>query len=251
MPESHEKLQHVTQDTLLSGKVTIHQPKEGYRAGTDAVFLAASIPATKGDVILDAGCGVGSVALCLLKRVPSCEVVGVETVEDYALLAEMNAKVNKAENKFTIQYCDIFHPNRKLKSLRFDHVMCNPPYHEEDGATKSPNRLKRLAKSESLHGLQEWVKVCAKFVKPRGTISFVHRADRFDEIIDYLPKDFGGVVLMPMWSKDGQSAKRVIVRATRGSKAPAEITKGLIVHQADGYYTAEARKILYDVSAFE
>ena len=33
----------VTEDAFLGGRVTVRQPKSGYRAGLDAVFLAASL----------------------------------------------------------------------------------------------------------------------------------------------------------------------------------------------------------------
>jgi len=68
----------LTRDAFLGGKVMVRQPAQGYRAGVDAVFLAAACPALPGEQVLDLGCGVGTAALCLSARVPDLTVTGVE-----------------------------------------------------------------------------------------------------------------------------------------------------------------------------
>ena len=55
----------LTDDKFLGGQLTLMQPRDGYRAGLDPVFLAASITAHVGESVLDLGCGVGAAALCL------------------------------------------------------------------------------------------------------------------------------------------------------------------------------------------
>ena len=59
-----------TFDSFLGGQVQVHQPRDGYRAGTDQVLMAAACPAVAGDTVLELGCGVGVASLCLLARVP-------------------------------------------------------------------------------------------------------------------------------------------------------------------------------------
>ena len=60
----------LTDDAFLDGKLQILQPEKGYRAGIDAVFLAASIPAVDGETVFEAGIGAGVAAMCLLARNP-------------------------------------------------------------------------------------------------------------------------------------------------------------------------------------
>ena len=57
--------QDTTNDGFLGGQLTIRQPRNGYRAATDPVFLAASVPAQHGQSVLELGCGVGVASLCL------------------------------------------------------------------------------------------------------------------------------------------------------------------------------------------
>ena len=76
-----------TNDLFLGGKVTALQPAKGYRAGIDAVLLAASVPAKAGETVLELGCGVGVASLCLAARVEGVEITGVELQPEYAALA--------------------------------------------------------------------------------------------------------------------------------------------------------------------
>ena len=64
----------VSEGTLLGGRVKLRQPVAGYRVAIDPVFLAAAVPATAGDRILDIGCGAGAASVCLAARVPECQI---------------------------------------------------------------------------------------------------------------------------------------------------------------------------------
>ena len=50
----------VTEDKILGGRITILQPKKGYRVAIDPILMAASVPARKGDKILEIGAGSGA-----------------------------------------------------------------------------------------------------------------------------------------------------------------------------------------------
>ena len=47
----------------------------------------------------------------------------------------------------------------------------------------------------------------------------------------------------------GEAAKRVIVRAVKGSKAPLVLTPGLVLHTADGGYLPEIDAVLRNGAA--
>ncbi|WP_348656358.1 methyltransferase, partial [uncultured Sulfitobacter sp.] len=68
----------LTRDAFLGGKLHLWQPRKGYRAGVDPVLLAATVPAQAGQRVLELGCGVGAVSLCLGARVPGLQLTGVE-----------------------------------------------------------------------------------------------------------------------------------------------------------------------------
>ena len=64
-----------TTDEFLGGKLKIKQPAKGYRIGIDTVLLASATKPRDNAKVLDLGCGVGGVSLCLLSNHPNISVV--------------------------------------------------------------------------------------------------------------------------------------------------------------------------------
>ncbi|MGH7185899.1 MAG: methyltransferase, partial [Pseudomonadota bacterium] len=89
-------------DDFLGGRIAVIQPRRGHRAGSDAVFLAASVPARSGERVLDVGAGVGVAGLCLLARVPGVEVTAVEIEFGLCALAAKNAARNGFVERFEV-----------------------------------------------------------------------------------------------------------------------------------------------------
>jgi len=56
--------------------VIVRQPETGFRAGLDAVMLAAAVP--DGATALELGAGAGTASLCLAARLPSIAITGIE-----------------------------------------------------------------------------------------------------------------------------------------------------------------------------
>src|SRR5262245_20955306 len=77
-PEGSGAPKGTTLDDFLGGRIAVLQPESGHRAGSDAVWLQAAVPASGKDRVLDAGTGVGVAGLCLAARLPKITVTGVE-----------------------------------------------------------------------------------------------------------------------------------------------------------------------------
>ena len=88
------------------------------------------------------------------------------------------------------------------------------------------------------------VKTASVALKHKGLFSFIHRADRLDHLLGALMPFFGGITIHPLWPKSGKQAKRVLIKAKKGSKAPTVLTSGTIIHMNDGSYTPEVASIL-------
>ena len=82
----------LTHDAFLGGRLRLWQPRQGYRAGMDAVLLSASVPANKGERVLELGCGVGTAILCLGTRVEGVDLTGVERDAAFAALARWSKR---------------------------------------------------------------------------------------------------------------------------------------------------------------
>jgi len=72
---------------FYGGAVRIDQPVSGYRAGNDALLLAASVTAKLGDNCLDLGTGSGVIPLLVNFRHVGMKITGVEINVDQFRLA--------------------------------------------------------------------------------------------------------------------------------------------------------------------
>jgi tRNA1(Val) A37 N6-methylase TrmN6 len=88
-------------------------------------------------------------------------------------------------------------------------------------------------------------------VRAKGSLTFIHRADRLEALLALLAGKAGEITLYPLWPGVGKPAKRIIVRARKGVASPTRLLPGMILHEADGRYTAAADAVLRDAAALE
>jgi tRNA1(Val) A37 N6-methylase TrmN6 len=237
-------------DSLLGGRVALRQPASGYRVAIDPVLLAAAVPPAAGSV-LDVGCGVGAASLCYAARVPGARVTGLELRADWAHLAEENARMNGMAGRVDVVCGDLLQPPTALESGSFDEVMANPPYLPVDRADMRQPPEDAPATVEGEAKLADWIAFCVGMAGPKGGITLIQRADRLDEILLHLHGMAGAVTVFPLWPRapgeaGGADARRVIVQARKGSKAPMRLASGLVLHRADGAYSDAAERVLRD-----
>jgi len=235
----------VTEDAILGGTVRVRQPAAGFRVAIDSVLLAAAVAAEPGEEVLEPGAGVGAAALCLARRVAGARVTGIEVAPDLVRLAGDNARLNGLAPAVNIMIGDIARPPPRVLPASFAHVMMNPPYLPASRAQAPPDAGKARAHVEGEADLAAWLDFAFHMVRPRGTVTVIHRADRLDAILARLHARAGAIVVFPLWpGRDGKPAKRVLVRAERGGQTPLRLAAGLVLHEADGRYTAEADRVL-------
>ncbi len=233
---------------LLGGKLTMLSAGGGYRAAIDPVMLAAAIPAKAGDHILDVGCGTGAAAMCLTTRVLDVQVTGMDQQHSLVELAEEIAQLNGLSKQVGYHCADLL----DFKAAAFDHVMANPPHHKKGSGNPSPDPLKAAANIEGEAALDEWVGFCFKMVKEGGSVTFVHRYDRLDELVELMAAEDRAVSGFPLWPKvKGEGAKRVLVQARKGVPGDIRITDGMVMHTEEDTYTAEAHAILREAAVLK
>nr|WP_298689071.1 methyltransferase [uncultured Dongia sp.] len=235
----------VSSDQLLGGRLTLLQPKEGYRAAIDPVLLAAAVPAAAGDLVLDLGCGVGTAGLCLAVRVPGARVFGLDLQGELITLATHNAAANSVGDRVTFRCGDVL----DFRDDGFDHVLVNPPYLARDKASISPNPIKAAANVEGDARLTDWVAAAIAAVKTGGSVTFIHRADRAEELLTLMANGLGALTTLTLLPRDDVAAKRVIVQGVKGSASTVHGQKTWVLHQADGRFTSQTEAVLRDAAA--
>ena len=75
----------------------------------------------------------------------------------------------------------------------------------------------------------------------------VHKAERIDDIMFALKQNgMGKIEIVLLYSKKGEVANRILIRAVKSSKSPAIIYPPIILHNTDGTYTEKAQTVLSD-----
>lgn len=241
----------VSEDTLLGGRVRLRQPVAGYRVAIDPVFLAAAVPAMPGDRVLDIGCGVGAAALCLARRVPDTAIAGIERERDLVRLASQNVVLNNLRGRVSAMEGDLLNPPSSLEPGAFDHAMANPPHLGASAGTPPRQPGRAAAHVEGAADLAAFIRFALVMVRSKGSISFIHRADRIEQLLGQLSSRAGEIVVFPLWPGASKPAKRVLVRARKDVAAPTRLMAGLVLHEADGRYTAAAEAVLRDGAGLE
>ena len=123
-----------------------------------------------------------------------------------------------------------------------DVVLTNPPFVAAGTVRRSPSALKAAA--HVLEGaLDDWLRAALKCLAPKGKVVVIHRADAVPILLAGLAGRFGDVRLRFVHPRADAPAHRLLVQATRGSRAPLTVLPPLILHGPDGAFTPEAAAI--------
>ena len=236
----------LTEDAILGGRVRIRQPARGYRVNIDTLLLAASVPGVmaEGARVAEPCCGVAAALLAVAARHEGdVRFVGIERDPVFADAARENVELNAATHRVQIIEGDALGAGADCGL--FDHVFFNPPY-DKLGEGREPAEGKRAAYLAD-RPFGDWIKVWSNRMRAQATLTLIHRAHRLGEILQALDGRLGGVEVLPVYTNANAEARRVIVRARKGSRAPLQILRGLNLHPHEtskDKYTPEADAIL-------
>ncbi len=239
--------ERVSEDAILGGRVTLLQPKDGFRAAVDPIFLAASVPAQAKDQVLDCGTGTGAAAFALAARVEDISVTGIDVQPELIALASLAAARNDLEDRVDFHVADIARPPASMQTRLFDHVMSNPPFLDVRHGQAPKDKARALASVESTADLRTWLTFMADRLRDGGTLTVIHRYERVPEIVSLLGDGFGRMTRLDLQPvDDGRPVKRAIVQAVKGAPGGDIAEKRLVVHDSSGGFTAEADAVLRD-----
>lgn len=235
----------VTEDSVLDGRLRLRQPARGYRAGADALLLAAALEPPAGASVFEPGCGVGAAMLALATRRPDLRVLGMEIDAATAALASENVRLNGLEARVSVQVGDAL---RDAEGV-FDAILLNPPYATPTGAPEpaDPQRRRSFVTPDAI---DVWIRRLADRLTGGGMLTIVHRADALPALIAALDGRLGGVEVAPLYPRAGEAAHRVLVRAAKGSRAALRLWRGLVLHADAGGFTDEAEAIFRGRATF-
>lgn len=226
----------LTQDAFLGGRVHAWQPKTGFRAGVDAVLLAASVPAQEGQTALELGCGAAVASLCLEHRVRVSRIIGIEKQPPYAALARRSAVEQGA--KLEVVEADLTALPPEVRKMSFDHVLMNPPYFRRTQGSAAPDAGRDMARGEQT-GLASWIDIATRRLAPNGVLSLIQRIERLPDVMAAMDQRLGAVEVLPIVPRAGQAAGLFLLRARKGRRSPFRLCSPLVMHRGPRHGVAE------------
>lgn len=238
-------------DRLLGGRLLLRQPRKGHRAGTDTILLSAAAGSPAGHLI-DMGAGVGTAGLAVALRCPGLRVTLVEIDAELATLARENVTLNDLDARVSVILADVLSPATRrdcgLEGAGADCVLTNPPWYAPAETQASPDATRArahvgAATPDDPDGIDRWLRAAAAMLRPGGKLVMIHRAAQLASILEAARDRFGAIAIRPVQPKAGTEAKRILVHAVRGSRAPLRLLAPIVVHEADGRFTPEAEAL--------
>jgi len=231
----------VLNDLLGYNERKIIQRKDMLNFSLDCVLLAqfVSIP-VKTETIFDFGTGNAPLPLFLSLRTKA-KIIGLDIQAEAVELAEKNVLLNGLSDQVTIELCDINQIATLFAAQSADIVVSNPPFFPLT-ATKqlNENEYLQIARHEVKMTLEVLIAKAAYILNNNGYFAFVHRADRFIEIIVLLRKyNLEPKRLQFIYPKVGNEANMVLIEARRNGNPGLKIMAPVIVHEEDGSYRRE------------
>lgn len=247
MAEGAIEREAVTQDAFLGGRLVLHQPSRGHRAGSDAVLLAAAAPPEIAGLALDVGAGIGAAGLALAALRPGLSFGLVENDLMLVALARQNLAANGLAERGTVYAADVLDPQSRraagLADLSAALVITNPPFLDPRQVRVSPEAGKRTAHVMPAGAtLAAWIAACLALLAEGGLFIMIYRPEALPAMLAALDRRGGDIVLLPVQPQSGKPAVRILLRAKKGGRGPLAIAPPFILHQGQAF-TREAEAI--------
>jgi tRNA1Val (adenine37-N6)-methyltransferase len=226
----------------LRGRLTLWQPRAGYRFSVDPLLLIDFVQPPYG-AIVDYCSGVGIVGLGLLTRDVAAQATLVEIQERLATLAQRNADDNGLGARVTVRNADA--ASFGIGSA-FSLAVANPPYRSLDEGPASPDEEVATAQHEVKLTLPALARKMRASLIPGGRAALVYPSSRVEHLLSTLESEgLRPVRARFVHPRADEPANRVLVEANKGARGPLVVEPPLILRDENGY-TKEAARILGD-----
>lgn len=206
----------------------IRHDRSTMKVGTDGVLLGAWADVERASRILDIGCGSGLVAIMAAQR-SRAFVEAVEIDAPSAEQARENARRSPFAARVSVTCCDIrdFQPAEK-----FDCVLSNPPYFEEDLLPPDPKRA--AARHTGALSFKELISEACRLMSGGGAFHVVLPSSARERFVS-LCREAGlhlsrrtDVTTLP-----GKPPKRALLSFCKGAKADPPETEHFLLCNKD------------------
>jgi tRNA1Val (adenine37-N6)-methyltransferase len=221
-----------TTENLPDFKLSIQQPKHGYRYNLEPFILADFIDLEKGESVLDLGTGVGIIPLLLARQFPAVgKCTGIEIQPELAEIARRNVKINSLQQQITIIQGDYRLHRQLAPPSSFSTVIANPPYYPQQQGRLNNCRQKAIARHEITTDLDSLVDAAAFFIKPGGRFVASYPAERLPTLINACQRrKLTPKYLQCVHSQPSEPAELILLAARQNGNKGLQITAPRYLH---------------------
>lgn len=215
-----------------------------FRISTDSVLLADFAAPRNESACMDLGCGSGLLCVLLGAASEKMRLRGIEINPKWAEDCRENLARNDMLSRSEILTGDIRRHRELFRAGSFSLVVSNPPYFPEKSGADAADPELALARGEGSLTLSELCAAAAFLCKNGGRFCLVHRADRLSNVLCELaaaklePKR-----LRLVQHRLDSPPSIALIEARRSGRPGLSVLPTLILKNADGTDTPEARRI--------
>lgn len=204
----------------------------------------------KSDRVLELGAGTGVISLAIDALYQPREIVALEIQAELVAMLRRNVELNGADSVRAIAADLRKIDDAKLPRETFDLVVANPPYRANKTGRVSPHDGRRIARSESSATLEDFVAAASRYTRRGGKAALVFAADRSAELISMLREHRLEPKRMRFVHPFANApAAAFMIEARKYGGIEVAIEAPLILFDAPGVYSSEAREILGEVAS--
>lgn len=221
---------------------------DSFPLSTDAILLASFVAPRKHCVIADFGCGSGILGLLIKCKEPSVRLMNIDIQNSSLETARLNMQKNEMETDVTYHCADFQDLHDIIPSHRLDLIVCNPPYFSTGSGETSPEKARKVARSETNFSLDSLMHSAADSLRSGGQICLVHRPERMVELTSAMtryhiePKRIRFVQHSVL-----HKASLVLIEGRYDGNPGLKVEPVLILHEQDGTMTQEAKLIYHQI----
>ncbi len=238
----------VTNDLTRDGRLKIIQDTDYGSYTLDSLLLADFVKLTRRtEYAVDLCAGNGPIGMLLADKKQNLNVEVVEIQEQLSKITADSIELNGLQNRVTAHNRDLKGISNELGKNKYHVVTVNPPYFKvTEDANINPNQSIAMARHELTVTLEDIIKESSSLLDNIGTINFVFRPQRLDELVILLNKyGFTMKRIKFVYPKIGKDCNTILVEAKRGkSDNQMIIEPPFIVYQDNNEYTEATNKIL-------
>lgn len=214
----------------------IYQDSDYFKFSVDSILLAEFVDIKNVSNILDMCAGNMAVSL-IISKYTAAKLTGFEIQPQVYDLGLKSIILNQLENQLSIINDDVKNIGNYYNAEFFDAIVCNPPFFKTNKKSNiNIKEEKAIARHEINLTLEDIFQISKKFLKNKGSLYIVHRAERLDDLFILANKYGINIKQVQLVStKENDAPRIVLVRAIKNSKPGVKINKQICINDMKTY----------------